>query len=195
MTAGISHFAIKVRDLAAAERFYCDVLGLAVQRRWPQAPAPTVAPVPSRVPRQASGREAGMTETTRHPDRSLWLDSGDGHGTFLALERASEEPGTVASSPRVHDTEHGGHHLLALRIAREQRGMFESKLAAAGVAISGRTAYTIYFTDPEGNRLGLSHYPDPLPDWETASFLDSPANPVAAGTAGGGPAFEAGDPT
>lgn len=168
MTAGISHFAIKVRDLAAAERFYCDVLGLPVQRRWPQAPAPTAAPGRSPMPGDAPGREGAAGQTARQQDRSVWLGSGDGHGTFLALERASAEPRTVEST--AHDTERGGHHVLALRIAREQRGMFEARLAAAGVAVSGRTAYTIYFADPEGNRLGLSHYPDAVPDWGTAAL-------------------------
>ena len=57
--------------------------------------------------------------------------------------------------------EHAGHHLLALRIRRDQRATWEAKLAAAGVTVSHRTAYTIYFSDPEGNRLGLSHYPEP----------------------------------
>ena len=35
MSGGVHHFAIQVRDLVAAERFYCGVLGLAVVRRWP----------------------------------------------------------------------------------------------------------------------------------------------------------------
>ena len=55
---GLHHLAIRVRDLAGAERFYCGVLGLAVSRRWPAAD--------------------GLGE------RSIWVDTGD--GAFLALE-------------------------------------------------------------------------------------------------------------
>ncbi len=146
MISGISHFAIKVRDLAAAERFYCDVLGLEVERRWPNA--------------EGTG------------PRSIWLRAGDDAGTFLALEIASRDPAAsepvaepVASTTISPPTggERPGHHLLALRIRGEQRARFEARLAAAGVLVSHRTAFTLYFTDPEGNRLGLSHYPDPKP--------------------------------
>lgn len=56
------HVAIQCADLAACERFYRDVLGLEVVRRWPA--------------------EGGG-------DRSLWLAVGDG---FLALERATGRP-------------------------------------------------------------------------------------------------------
>jgi catechol 2,3-dioxygenase-like lactoylglutathione lyase family enzyme len=84
-------------------------------------------------------------------DRSVWLDLGG--GAFLALERAggSGEPA---------GEEAPGLHLLALRIAREERGDWVDKLAAAGVAVYGQTPYTIYVRDPEGNRIGLSHWPE-----------------------------------
>lgn len=134
---GVHHLAIQVRDLAAAERFYVGLLGLPVLRRWPGE---------------------GGTE------RSLWVEVGGAPGTgsdsFLALEvvpvrtaqpTTSEDPGR-AGRP--------GHHLLALSIARSDRATWEARLAAAGVPITGRSAFTLYFCDPEGNRLGLSHYPD-----------------------------------
>ena len=56
------HIAIQCTDLGACERFYREVLGLEVLRRWPG---------PGGV------------------DRSVWLALGDG---FLALERAQAEP-------------------------------------------------------------------------------------------------------
>jgi catechol 2,3-dioxygenase-like lactoylglutathione lyase family enzyme len=59
MTHGLHHLALQVRDLGAAERFYREVLGLPVLRRWP---------------------------ATAGGDRSVWLDAGG--GAFLALERA-----------------------------------------------------------------------------------------------------------
>ncbi len=54
------HLAIQVRDLRAAEEFYCGLLGLQVLRRWPWP---------------AADQRAG--------ERSLWLALGAG---FLALE-------------------------------------------------------------------------------------------------------------
>ncbi|HUK66360.1 MAG TPA: VOC family protein [Anaeromyxobacteraceae bacterium] len=57
MPLSFHHLAIQCADLGACERFYCEVLGLEVIRRWQ--------------------REDGG-------DRSVWLSLGDG---FLALER------------------------------------------------------------------------------------------------------------
>lgn len=146
MTSGISHFAIKVRDLVAAERFYCGVLGLEVERRWPDATGTGI--------------------------RSVWVRTGDDIGTFLALEvLAMGQTTSHIAAPA--SGELPGHHLLALRIGRDQRPTFEARLATAGVKVSHRTAFTIYFTDPEGNRLGLSHYPDPA----------DPPDPAGAHTA------------
>jgi glyoxylase I family protein len=53
-----------------------------------------------------------------------------------------------------------GYLMIALRITRAARADWEARLAAAGVAVVHRTAYTIYVADPEGNRVGLSHWPD-----------------------------------
>jgi glyoxylase I family protein len=60
VTLPFHHLAIQCVDLEAQERFYRDVLGLEVLRRWP--------------------RDGGG-------DRSVWLSVGGG---FLALERAEE---------------------------------------------------------------------------------------------------------
>jgi catechol 2,3-dioxygenase-like lactoylglutathione lyase family enzyme len=127
---GLHHLAIQLRDLAASERFYREVLGLAVLRRWP-----------------ARDGQPG--------ERSIWLDAGD--GSFLALEvveggaTAAEDP---ARAPKP------GLHLVALRIERAAREGWERRLVAAGVAVEERTAFTLYVRDPEGNRVGLSHWPD-----------------------------------
>jgi glyoxylase I family protein len=59
---GFHHVAIQCADLEACERFYREVIGLPVLRRWPRP-------------------EGG--------DRSVWLSVGDG---FLALERAEARP-------------------------------------------------------------------------------------------------------
>ena len=123
----VHHVAIKVRDLARAERFFGQTLGLAVLRRWPAPAGPG--------------------------ERSLWLDLGA--GAFLALERSSNEGEALAADGP-------GLHLLALRIERAERQAWIDRLAQAGVPVYDQTAFTIYCKDPEGNRIGLSHWPDPV---------------------------------
>jgi hypothetical protein len=88
-------------------------------------------------------------------DRSVWLDLGA--GAFLALER------TAAGVPE-RDDQVPGLQLLALRIAVAARAEWERSFARSDVPIVRRTAYTIYVRDPEGNRIGLSHWPDGAPE-------------------------------
>ena len=85
-------------------------------------------------------------------DRSVWLDLGG--GAFLALESV-EAP--AAAGPR----DGAGYLMAALAIGRDDRARWEARFAAAGVAIVRRTPYTLYVEDPEGNRVGLSHWPEP----------------------------------
>ena len=160
------HFAIKVHDLAAAEAFYCGILGLPVVTRW-------------RYPERPDSRGGGGAD-----ERSLWVSTGDGAGGFLALARLDADPtaptppvaggeaptwGATAPAP----AESAGHHLLALRIRTEERPAWEDRLRRAGIAVTHRTAFTIYFADPEGNRLGLSHYPEPAPGLSGGGAPDS----------------------
>ncbi|HYV67864.1 MAG TPA: VOC family protein [Myxococcales bacterium] len=126
---GHHHLAIQVKDLAGAVRFYADVLGLKVVRRWPY-------------------------EDGRPGERSVWLSVGD-REEFVALEACDvDRPPTPFRDP------HGGMHLLALRIAAGERRAWERHLAERGVEIVHRSHWTLYLRDPEGNRIGLSHYPD-----------------------------------
>ena len=83
--------------------------------------------------------------------RSLWLDLGD--GSFLAVERAG------ASGPRRADGA-PGHHCLALRVEAAERAGWVARLTEAGVAVERETGYTLYFRDPEGNLVALSHWPE-----------------------------------
>lgn len=85
-------------------------------------------------------------------DRSVWVDLGD--GAFVALERVAgpvppDEPGRP------------GPFLLALRISRSDRAAWVERLARHGISIERASPYTLYVRDPEGNRIGLSHWPDP----------------------------------
>jgi catechol 2,3-dioxygenase-like lactoylglutathione lyase family enzyme len=127
MPLAFHHVAIQCADLSACERFYRDVLGLSVLRRWP--------------------RDGGG-------DRSVWLSVGEGEG-FLALERAEALP-----PERPWRDGEAGLHLVALRIAGTERAAWEARLEVAGVPVVHRTRWSIYIRDPEGNRVGLTHYPD-----------------------------------
>ncbi len=139
---GLHHVAVRCADLGACERFYREVLGLAVLRRWPGAGG---------------------------ADRSVWLAVGDG---FLALEReepAAPGPGPAAAAPP--EAWRGGPpglHLVALRIDASERPTWEARLAARGVPVAHRTRFTLYVRDPEGNRIGLSHWPVECPDLRPA---------------------------
>jgi glyoxylase I family protein len=86
-----------------------------------------------------------------HQDRAVWLDLGG--GAFLALERSEGGPEKPEDA--------AGIHLMALHIRREQRAVWAAKLSQAGYPIYHQTDYTLYVRDPEGNRIGLSHWPEP----------------------------------
>ena len=84
-------------------------------------------------------------------ERSLWLDLGA--GAFLALERADR-----LAREKADDAP--GIHLVALHISRSEREAWIAKLAQAGYPVYQQTEHTIYVRDPEGNRIGLSHWPE-----------------------------------
>ena len=122
------HVAVKTPNLEASRRFYVDVLGLSVLRRWPW-------------------------DDGRPGERSVWLSVGAGE-EFLALESCeAERPPAPFRDP------HGGLHLVALRILPSERQQWERTLAERGVEVVHRTKWTLYLRDPEGNRIGLSHFP------------------------------------
>ncbi len=83
--------------------------------------------------------------------RSIWFSLGG--GAFLAVERAAEgAPAKPAEAP--------SWHCVALSIPRSEREAWRARLAAAGAPVERETAYTLYTRDPEGNLVGLSHYPE-----------------------------------
>lgn len=94
----------------------------------------------------------GLPVLERHDGgaRSIWLKAGE---AILMLERAERGPRRGPQAP--------GWHLIALRIDAAERERVEAHLGAHGVDIVDRTDYTLYIEDPEGNRVGLSHYPVP----------------------------------
>jgi len=86
--------------------------------------------------------------------RSYWLQLEQ--GAFLAVEHAAKsKPTRLDESP--------GWHCVALGIERTEREVWRARLARAGFPVCRETAYTIYARDPDGNLVGLSHYPEPAP--------------------------------
>ena len=87
-------------------------------------------------------------------ERSVWLGLHDG---FIALEKAP--PGTALPPRGEFGDARAGFYVFALRIEKAERAAWEARLQKAGVAIERRTAYSLFFRDPEGNRLAVSHHP------------------------------------
>ncbi|MHB8877498.1 MAG: VOC family protein [Myxococcaceae bacterium] len=107
-------------------------------------------------------RVLGLTELTRHLRadgtlRSIWLSVGGPDG-FLALEEVS---GVSAAEPFRQNRP--GLLLVALRIAPSERSRVLEELSKHGVEVVHQTAFSVYFRDPEGNRVALSHHPEPVP--------------------------------
>lgn len=92
-------------------------------------------------------------------ERSVWLGL---EGGFLALEKAP--PGTPAPPAQAFSDARPGYYVLALGIAKSERAAWEARLQHAGVAVERRTAFSLFFRDPEGNRLAVSHHPDAAED-------------------------------
>ncbi len=88
--------------------------------------------------------------------RSIWVGTstqGVPEDGFLAIEQAADS----ASSSGL------GFSMVALRIEASERKALTQTLVAQGVRIERQTDWTVYVADPEGNLVGLSHYPDALP--------------------------------
>jgi catechol 2,3-dioxygenase-like lactoylglutathione lyase family enzyme len=89
----------------------------------------------------------GLPRSRRDDARgSVWLDAG---GTIVMLERAEVGEPAIAA---------GSMELVAFAIGAADVARWRATLAAAGIAIEGETAYTLYFRDPDGRRVGVSSY-------------------------------------
>ena len=96
----------------------------------------------------------GLREVIRHHEpggrlRSIWLDLG---GPVLMIEQ-TEEPARQVQGVGA------GPFLLALAAGPSDRAALEKSLAMSGFPVEARTEHTIYFRDPEGNRVAISSYP------------------------------------
>jgi catechol 2,3-dioxygenase-like lactoylglutathione lyase family enzyme len=103
----------------------------------------------------------GLRELRANPDehgiRSVWLDLD---GVILMVERGAPPPRVSdGAGPEPSPLLPSGWQGAFLAVAP---GSGEDWATRLGARVSGRTAYTLYATDPEGNRFGLSSYPSPL---------------------------------
>jgi catechol-2,3-dioxygenase len=97
----------------------------------------------------------GLSEYTRHcyPDgslRSIWLSLGD---ALLMVEHTADSRAPV-------DGVGAGLFLIALTLGAAQHADAAAQLARLGVAVESRSRFSLYFRDPEGNRVALSSWPD-----------------------------------
>jgi glyoxylase I family protein len=81
---------------------------------------------------------------------SVWFDAG---GALVMLERADPaEPGVPP----------GTMELVAFAIDdADDKESWRGRLERAGVVVEEETAYTLYFRDPDGRRLGLTTFVRP----------------------------------
>jgi catechol 2,3-dioxygenase-like lactoylglutathione lyase family enzyme len=129
----VHHLAIATANPEGLAEFYEHVLGLAVRSR------------------QDDG----------HGVRSVWLELGA--AALLMLERGDPQrsaPQAEANAPTSFAEKRPGFHLLALAIERRERAAWRARLEANGVHVEHESEHSLYFRDPDGNRLALSHYPD-----------------------------------
>jgi catechol 2,3-dioxygenase-like lactoylglutathione lyase family enzyme len=87
----------------------------------------------------------GLSEVRRAVDggliRAVWLQAGD---TVLMLEAALRGAGA----------ESGSGHLIAFAI--DDLNEWERRLKGAGLPVVDRTPHTLYVSDPDGHRVGLT---------------------------------------
>ncbi len=88
----------------------------------------------------------------REQGHSLWIDAG---GVIVMLERCA---GPVVDDAWTSDRP--GPFVVAFSIRPQERAGWLERLAAANVVVDHASGFSIYFRDPFGARLALSHYPD-----------------------------------
>ncbi len=121
----IDHVEVFVRDLDAAAKWYCDVLGLTLIHRWNPEP--------------------------------IFLGVG---GTALALFLAEGPSRTARAEPSTPSAT--GWHRVAWRTTKDGFDAAQRHLKDRGIAFRGPIdhdiAWSIYFTDPDGNPLEITYY-------------------------------------
>jgi catechol 2,3-dioxygenase-like lactoylglutathione lyase family enzyme len=93
--------------------------------------------------------EALGLDVVKRSGGGVWLQAGD---ALVMLERADDDEPPIPSGTR---------ELVAFAVEARDLPPLEKRLAGHGVPIEARTAFTLYFRDPDGRRVGVSQYPHP----------------------------------
>ncbi|EKD41255.1 MAG: lactoylglutathione lyase [uncultured bacterium] len=118
MKLAVHHIALPTHNLAQAEIFYSQVMGLDFLE---------------------------YQYDDQKNKRSIWYQLD--HDVILMIELTP------------HPTTKNENQVLAFEIIKEQRADWIQKLVQNKIPILKETPSTIYFEDPDGNPLALSHYP------------------------------------
>lgn len=84
---------------------------------------------------------------------SVWLRTGS--GTILMFEKAHR---IDERDPEAFHIKQCGYHLIAFQIEKSETDEWLQKLKNLEISVEERSQYSIYFRDPEGNRIALSSY-------------------------------------
>lgn len=82
--------------------------------------------------------------------RSIWLDLSPG---ILMLEKSAH-----TDAPLKDMALGKGPFLLAFTIDKKDKEKFLQKLTEQNLSLEGQTDFTLYFRDPEHNRIAVSTY-------------------------------------
>jgi catechol 2,3-dioxygenase-like lactoylglutathione lyase family enzyme len=97
----------------------------------------------------------------RRQHHSIWVDVD---GVILMLEQCSDgEPDSPDAPDGAWVRSTPGLFVVALAIDPATRSEWRTKLTVAGVTIDHESTFSLYFRDPWGVRLALSHHPHPAP--------------------------------
>ncbi len=78
--------------------------------------------------------------------RSVWLDAD---GALFMIERAERGEPEIAR---------GSRELVAFAVTEAEHRRLRSRLERLGVPVEAETSFTSYFRDPDGRRVGISHF-------------------------------------
>ena len=105
----------------------------------------------------------GLLAVKHHHDdkglRAIWLEM---QNSLLMLERSDQHKNTSSQAKAEFKNDPPGIHLLAFNIEESEKEWWRSHLHAQEIVIAHESQYTIYFFDPDGNRIGLSSFEPPV---------------------------------
>ncbi len=94
-------------------------------------------------------RALGLRELRRpaRSARSVWLAAG---GAIVMIERSERGEPAIPK---------GSRELVAFGVSETEHRRLRARLERLGVPFDGETSFTSYFRDPDGRRVGISHFP------------------------------------